>query len=495
MASAYAKPPPAFLLTSPPGSGYVVPDCERHAIHILIEGDPDMAKVKTNFVCQNCGSTGPKWVGRCPECGTWGSVTEQQQAQETPSRMKRRPVALHEEPMPITKITAQRTSRTVTGIGELDRILGGGIVPGSVVLVGGDPGIGKSTILLQACEKVAQKGSKVLYVSAEESAYQTKLRAERLGVKSDNVLLVCETDTDAIAEHIDRTAPEMAVIDSIQMIYRAELPGAPGTVTQVRESAMVLGQLAKKNGVSLFLVGHVTKEGSIAGPKTLEHMVDTVLYFEGDRFQSFRILRAVKNRFGSTNEIGIFEMGREGLAEVTNPSALFLSHDGERSPGWATTAAMIGTRTLLVEVQALTARAVFGMPQRRVSGVDFNRVAMLLAVLERRAGFHIATQDVFVNAVGGVKLDEPAADLAICASIASAFREKQPQEPIVIIGEVGLGGEIRAVSQINQRIAESEKLGFKRAMIPAANSKGLSAPKGIELVKVSRIQDALEMLL
>src|SRR3989304_8171748 len=367
-----------------------------------------MSKVKIAYVCQSCGYKNPKWLGRCPECNEFSSLVEEIERQEATIA---RPILSNDAPSPITDVKPVDKPRLSVGIPEIDRVLGGGVVLGSVALIGGDPGIGKSTLILQIAEKVAQQGLKVLYVSAEESVMQTKLRADRLDIKSPNLFVVSETNMDVIKRHIESVDPSLVVVDSIQMIYRPELPSAPGTVSQVRECATELIYMGKRSGISVFIIGHVTKDGTIAGPRTLEHLVDAVFYFEGDRFQSFRILRGVKNRFGSTNEIGIFEMASNGLVEVANPSALFMSEDRKNLIGSVVVPSIIGSRTLLVEVQALTSKAGVGIPARRVTGVDFNRVAMILAVLERRGGLHLGMEDVFVNAVGGVQVDEPAADL------------------------------------------------------------------------------------
>ncbi|MEK7449423.1 MAG: DNA repair protein RadA [Planctomycetota bacterium] len=465
-------------------------------------------KPKHIYVCQNCGAQSPKWLGRCNECGEWNSLIEET-ALPLPKRTNL--VLGAEKPLPLSQIKQPKNIRTPTGLLEFDRLLGGGIVKGSVILLGGDPGIGKSTILLQVCSKLALNGLKVLYVSAEESIFQTKMRAERLKTNSDNLLLVSETNLNTIIAYINEFAshsalaergspeaaggPDLVVIDSIQMIYKSELPGAPGTLTQLRECATELVYLAKRQGVSLCLIGHVTKEGAIAGPKSLEHIVDTVLYFEGDRFQSFRILRAVKNRFGSTNEIAIFEMQESGLTEVANPSGLFISQREEETPGSVVVPTIIGTRTLLVEIQALTARSYYATPARRVSGVDFNRTMMILAVLERRINLASGGQDVFVNAVGGVQVDEPAADLGIALAIASSMKNKPLPKKIICVGEVGLSGEVRAVNQINNRIKEAQRMGFKQIILPKQNNDvNLTDTKGITISKVSSLYETLDII-
>ena len=443
-------------------------------------------KPKKVYRCQQCGYESVKWLGRCTDCGAWGSLVEE----VVTTALTDRPIISGERPVPVSQVKSIDKERISTGIGELDRIMGGGIVIGSATLIGGDPGIGKSTLLLQVSGKLCQNGNKVLYVTAEESIYQTKIRAERLGITSDNLLLVSESNLDIIGSYVEENTPEFLVIDSIQMIYKPQLPGTPGTLTQMRESALELIYMAKRKNIGLFLVGHVTKEGVIAGPRTLEHMVDTVLYFEGDRFQSFRILRAVKNRFGSTNEIGLFEMDREGLEEVTNPSALFIGEHDDAA-GKVIMPTIIGTRPLLVEIQALTAPSYYSIPSRRVSGVDFNRVMMILAVLERRVGISFSNQDVYVNVVGGVKIDEPAADLAIALAIVSSVKNKPVSGQTVVVGEIGLTGEVRGVNQIAQRVNEAQRLGFKYILLPIKNTKGLNIPAELTPVKIASLQEAI----
>ena len=451
-----------------------------------------MAKKRNVFVCQQCGAQSPKWLGRCAECGEWNSLVEElAQADEGPARRSfdRHP------PVAVTAIEADDEPRLCTGIDEFDRMLGGGIVPGSGVLIGGDPGIGKSTLVLQVCDAISRSRGQALYVTGEESLKQIRLRAERLGSLSDDLLVLAETNLDAITDHVQQLQPRVFAIDSIQMIYKPELGSAPGSVAQVRECAAELIYLAKRIAVPLFIVGHVTKEGTVAGPRTLEHIVDTVLYFEGDRFQAFRILRAVKNRFGATNEIGVFEMQAGGLQPVGNPSELFLSDREGIAFGSVVVPCMEGTRSLLVEAQALTARATFGTPERKVTGADRNRLAMLLAVLDKRAGLQIGVQDVFVNIVGGVRVEEPAADLGLALAIASSFRERPIPQDVVVTGEVGLGGEIRGVTQIDLRLKEAERLGFKRAVIPDDSIKAVSAERQIELLPAKSLTDVVEMLL
>jgi DNA repair protein RadA/Sms len=448
-----------------------------------------MARVKVAFVCQQCGYKAPKWLGKCPECGEFNTLVEEIQRADAGVA---RPVLSDDRPVPIVDVRPQEHPRIASGVGEFDRVLGGGIVIGSVSLIGGDPGIGKSTIILQVCQRIAAQGKRVLYVSSEESVMQTKLRADRLGVNSPNLLVVSETNLELIRGFLEELKPALAIIDSIQMIYKPEIPSAPGTVSQVRESAAELTFVAKRNGIALFIVGHVTKDGAIAGPKTLEHLVDAVFYFEGDRFQTFRVLRGVKNRYGSTNEIGVFEMLSTGLNEVANPSELFMSHDRKGRIGSVVVPSFIGSRTLLVEVQALTSRTPTPAPSRRVSGVDFNRAVLSIAVLARRCGFDLGGQDVFVNAVGGVEIEEPAADLGIAVAIASSFRNREVDPRTCVFGEVGLSGEIRGTTQAAQRVVEARRLGFERAILSADNRKAVGEVEGIRVVPVSSVQEALE---
>lgn len=451
-----------------------------------------MARQRTVYVCRQCGRQQPLWSGKCPDCGEWNSLIEEPLK---PTRRDAGGGGGGEAPTPILAVKPSHAPRLKSGIGELDRILGGGVVVGSVTLVGGDPGIGKSTLLLQLSDIVArQEGRSALYVTAEESALQTRLRAERLGVKAERLFLLCETNLEAVKAHAVKLAPSLVVIDSIQTINSSNIPSAAGSVTQVRECAADLIRLAKGQGMSLFLIGHVTKDGAIAGPRTLEHLVDTVLYFEGDRYQAYRVLRAVKNRFGSTNEVGIFEMTAAGLREVENPAAYFLSRSELTVPGTVIVPALVGSRSLLVEIQALTARATYGIPTRRVTGVDFNRVCMLLAVLERRAGLALGMQDVFVNVVGGVTVDEPASDLGIAVAIASSFRSKAAPPKCIFCGEVGLGGEIRGVTQLSARLAEAARLGFERAYVSRENLKGLETPVGLEVVALDTVNAAVQLL-
>jgi DNA repair protein RadA/Sms len=451
-----------------------------------------VSKVKTHYVCQNCGSISPKWQGKCPDCGGWNTFAEEQAVEHRAGR----PAAFGpaDRVTRLTDVDISDDRRLMTAIGEFDRVLGGGVVQGSVVLIGGDPGIGKSTLMLQALDRLSAAVQPVLYVSGEESFRQVRIRADRLGAVSEGVYLLCETNLEEILHQIDQLKPQAIVLDSVQTIYLPAIESAPGSISQVRECAGRVIQLAKTRGTPVFLIGHVTKEGAIAGPKALEHIVDTVLYFEGERHQSYRILRAVKNRFGSTNEIGIFEMRDAGLVEVTNPSELFLSERPAHVSGSVVVCSMEGTRPLLVELQALVTPANYGMPQRVSTGIEGRRVALLLAVLEKRAGMHLGTQDVFVNVAGGVRLDEPAVDLGVAAAVASSLRDVPVSARDVVIGEVGLGGEVRGVSQIEKRIREARKLGFTRCILSARNVKGLNGLDGMEVVGVNGIYEALEAL-
>lgn len=454
--------------------------------------EPSLSKSKIIFVCQQCGSKQPRWLGRCPECQEWNSLSEEREA---PAPSKGRAVlSSTSKATPITEVEPVDAIRICSGIEEFDRILGGGAVLGSAVLIGGDPGIGKSTLLLQAVDRVAADGLRVLYVTAEESLLQTRLRAERLGVATPNLYLLAETNVEAVIDQIEQIQPKMVIIDSIQMVYLPELPAAPGSVGQVRETATRLVYHAKRHGYPVFLVGHVTKGGTIAGPRTVEHMVDAVLYFEGDRHHAFRLLRAVKNRFGPTNEVGVFQMSKSGLEPVMNPSRLFLSQGNSVSTGSVVTPLIEGTRAMLVEVQALLATARYGSPERKVSGVDYARVCMLLAVLERRAGLQLVGQDVFVNVAGGVKVDEPAADLAIAVAIASSFQDFPVGRENILIGEIGLGGEVRGVSHLEPRLREASKLGFRHAYIPAESGAYPDAPRDMKLHPVKSLSEALDLL-
>ncbi|MCZ6675901.1 MAG: DNA repair protein RadA [Candidatus Poribacteria bacterium] len=452
-----------------------------------------MAKEHRQFVCQGCGYSSIKWLGRCPECEQWNTFAEE--IEEVASAQHWLTGQSAGKPEPITQITASESDRLLTGIGEFDRVLGGGFVPGSVVLIGGDPGIGKSTILLQASDALSRIYGTVLYVSGEESVTQTKLRADRLGITSDSLYVLCENNLDLIEAHITRLNPYVVIIDSIQTAYLPGLQSAPGSVTQVRESAAQFVVIAKSKNIPIILVGHVTKEGNLAGPRILEHMVDTVLYFEGERQHVYRVLRAVKNRFGSTNEIGIFEMLSHGLAEVKNPSELFISERQENTAGSVVVSSIEGTRPLLLELQALVAPAIFGIPRNMATGVDRYRIALLIAVLHKRVGLDISDSDVFVNITGGMRIDEPGIDLGTIIAITSSHRDIAIDPRTVIIGEVGLGGEVRAVTQIEKRLLEAAKLGFNRAIFPESNRKGLELKEEIELIGVEDLYGALSALL
>jgi DNA repair protein RadA/Sms len=449
---------------------------------------------KTVFSCQACGYQTPKWMGKCPDCGEWQSFVEEIQSGKSGRRGRRILSASQPKPVPIDAIELEPEDRLLTGIREFDRVLGGGLVSGTLVLIGGDPGIGKSTLMLQALCGLAENGRKVLYVSGEESVRQMRMRSQRLSTISSGLMVVSENDMESILLMAESVQPDVMVIDSIQTMYSPELTSAPGSVTQVRESAMQLMLMAKKTGTPIFLVGHVTKDGAIAGPRLLEHMVDTVLYFEGDRNHVFRILRAVKNRFGSTNEIGVFEMSETGLNEVANPSALFLSERPENAPGSVVTASMEGTRPILVELQALASSTSFGNPRRTILGIDQNRVALLVAVMEKKLGLHLMGHDIFMNVAGGVKIDEPAVDMGIVSAIASSFLDRPIHKGTLIFGEVGLTGEIRGIGHVEIRVAEAKKMGFDRCLVPQSNLKRMTKIKGIELIGVKTVSEAIENL-
>lgn len=456
-----------------------------------------MVKQKTKFVCQECGYESPKWMGKCPGCGAWNTFTEELAAPVSSRRLTFATGFQTEaaKPRPITDVETKNEARITTRYQELNRVLGGGIVNGSLVLIGGDPGIGKSTLLLQVSAQLAESSYQVLYISGEESPKQIKLRADRLDVSSSNLYVYSETDLQRIVQYIEDMNPSFVVIDSIQTIYMPEVTSAPGSVSQVRECTAELMKLAKTKGIPIFIVGHVTKEGNIAGPRLLEHMVDAVLYFEGERHHTYRILRAVKNRFGSTNEMGIFEMKELGLKEVLNPSEIFLEERPVGVAGSTVVASMEGTRPVLVEVQALISPTSFGNPRRMATGIDHNRVSLIMAVLEKRAGLLLQNQDAYLKVAGGIKLDEPAIDLAVAMSIASSFRDKPTSPTDAVIGEVGLTGEVRRVSRIEQRVQEAAKLGFHRVIIPSKNLGGWTIPEGIEVVGVSNIGEALRYTL
>ena len=454
---------------------------------------------KTVFFCQNCGHEESKWLGQCPACKEWNTFVEEKVTVSRGSTSAASEAGKERVSKVVTlsSVSVEEDERIRTGIAELDRVLGGGIVQGSLVLVGGDPGIGKSTLLLQVCQRLSDAGKNVLYISGEESGKQIKLRANRMGTFSEHLYLLCETNLELIRQTIERQKPDMVVIDSIQTMYNEEVSSAPGSVSQVRESTNILMQLAKGMNISIFIVGHVTKEGTVAGPRVLEHMVDTVLYFEGDRHASYRILRGVKNRFGSTNEIGVFEMRKEGLVEVENPSEFMLSGRPEHASGSVVACAMEGTRPILMEIQALVCRSNFGMPRRTAAGLDYNRVNLLMAVLEKRAGLPLSNYDAYVNIVGGIRMNEPAADLGIVMAIASSYKNRPVPEDAIVFGEVGLSGEVRAVTMPEQRVAEARKLGFKTCIIPEVSVRALGTSDeklGIRVVGVRSVNQVIDML-
>ncbi len=457
-----------------------------------------MSKTKTQFVCSSCGGTQMKWMGKCPDCGEWNTLQEFiERAPDNKNRSAMPLTAGISKPLALPQITMDNMARLPLKMAELNRVLGGGIVPGSGVLVGGDPGIGKSTLLLQMAAEIAQTAGPVLYVSAEESAHQIKSRADRLSIKDDKLFVLAEIEVEAILEHVNNMRPQLVIVDSIQAIYSAGSQSAAGTVTQVRDCAAALLRMAKQTHVPVFLVGHVTKEGSIAGPRVLEHMVDVVLQLEGERFHAYRLLRSVKNRFGSTNEVGIFEMGELGMTEVKNPSELFLAERLPNAPGSAIAVSMEGTRPLLVEVQALSNRTSFSQPRRTANGIDTNRLLLISAVLSTRVGLDLSDYDIFVNVVGGMQIDEPAADLAVAVAIASSYRNRPVYADLAIVGEVGLSGELRSVGQLPRRLHEAGELGFKRALTPrsAVHRKGDAPPPGIEVIGVRTLREALEAAL
>jgi len=448
---------------------------------------------KTVYFCQNCGYEAGKWMGQCPGCKEWNTFVE-----ETVSKTERansRMIREEKSPVTLSGISLEDESRMTSGIKELDRVLGGGIVRGSLVLVGGDPGIGKSTLLLQVCKNLTDQKRKILYISGEESLAQIKMRAKRIGEFVDSLYLLCETNLESIRKAIEKMRPEAVVIDSIQTMYQEEVSSAPGSVSQVRESTSTLMQIAKGMNITIFIVGHVTKEGVVAGPRVLEHMVDTVLYFEGDRHAVYRILRGVKNRFGSTNEIGVFEMRTEGLVEVENPSEFMLNGRPEHASGSVVACSMEGTRPILIEIQALICQSNLGIPRRTAAGTDYNRVNLLMAVLEKRAGLRLSSCDAYINIAGGIKMNEPAIDLGIILAIVSSYRDKVIDEKTIVFGEVGLSGEVRAISMAEQRIMEAKKLGFQRVIYPKVCENERTKIKGIELVGVSNVSEAIRAIL
>ncbi len=452
-----------------------------------------MAKGKgVIFFCQECGMESPKWMGQCPGCRAWNSFVEEPAARKSGSVRSSKSTAV---PVTLSGISMEEEKRISTGMPELDRVLGGGIVPGSLVLVGGDPGIGKSTLLLQVCQQLSKQRRKVLYISGEESLQQIKLRAKRIGEFGESLALLCETNLEEIEGVLTKAAPQVVIIDSVQTVYSEEISSAPGSVSQVRQATNQLLQLAKTNKISVFLVGHVTKEGVVAGPRVLEHMVDCVLYFEGDRHAAYRILRGVKNRFGSTTEIGVFEMRREGLVEVANPSEYMLNGKPRGASGSVVACSMEGTRPILVEIQALVSKTTFGLPRRTANGADLNRVNMLLAVLEKRAGLQLSASDAYINIAGGLRMNEPAMDLGLVLAIASSYRDVPIADNTICFGEVGLSGEVRAVSMAAQRIAEAKKLGFTTCILPAVCLTEEVKTEGMRLVGVENVREAIKSVI
>ena len=453
-----------------------------------------MAKAKKSiYFCQNCGHEESKWLGQCPMCKEWNTFVEEKTGavKSGTGTVKTGRAA---KAVTLQSVSADEDERVLTEIGELDRVLGGGIVPGSLVLVGGDPGIGKSTLLLQVCRKLSDSNRKILYISGEESQKQIKMRANRMGKFSDTLFLLCETNLDLIRGVIEEQKPDMAVIDSIQTMYDDAVASAPGSVSQVRESTNIFMQLAKGLGITIFLVGHVTKEGTVAGPRVLEHMVDTVLYFEGDRHASYRSLRSVKNRFGSTNEIGVFEMRDKGLVEVENPSEFMLNGRPECASGSVVACSIEGTRPMLLEIQALVCRSNFGMPRRTAAGLDYNRVNLLMAVLEKRLGLPLSSYDAYVNIAGGIRMNEPATDLGVVMSIVSSYKNRPVAGDTIVFGEVGLSGEVRAVTMPEQRVTEAKKLGFKTCIMPAVSVKTVGKTEGMEIIGVKTVNQAMQLM-
>lgn len=453
-----------------------------------------MAKTKTVFYCTECGNETPKWQGRCPACGAWNTLEEHTEKPASPGRAKSAPVGGSRRPQKLSQVDTEGEVRFSTGMGELDRVLGGGAVGGSLVLVGGAPGIGKSTLLLQICSCLCQ-GRKVLYVSGEESERQLKLRAQRLGVEPEGLYILSETQMTDILEAVNELQPDVLIADSIQTLYTDTNDSLPGSISQVKECTMILMNLAKAQGITVFVVGHINKDGNIAGPKVLEHMVDCVLYFEGDPNSSYRLLRAAKNRFGSTNEIGVFEMGDHGLIEVPNPSQMLLDGRPSGESGTCVACVMEGTRPVLAEVQALVAKTSFNVPRRTADGFDFNRAALLLAVAEKRGGMKLSLFDAYINVIGGLRLDEPGADLPVILAVASSYRDRPIADELVAMGEVGLTGEIRSVSHMNQRLSEIARLGFKTCILPKSGSEKLDIPAGLTVYRVRNIREAIEVAL
>ena len=453
-----------------------------------------MAKTKTVFFCTNCGNETPKWQGRCPSCGAWNTMEEHIEKPVAAGKIKTAPIGLCRKPQRLSQLDIQSESRFSTGMGELDRVLGGGAVAGSLVLVGGAPGIGKSTLLLQICDSLCTD-RKVLYVSGEESERQLKLRADRLGVSPEELYILSETRLSDIMESVEETKPDILIVDSIQTLYNDENDSSPGSVSQVKDCTMTMMQLSKAQGITVFVVGHINKDGAIAGPKVLEHMVDCVLYFEGDPNSTYRLLRAAKNRFGSTNEIGVFEMMDKGLLEVPNPSQMLLAGRPEGAPGTCVACVMEGTRPVLAEVQVLVSKTTFNVPRRTADGFDFNRSALLLAVAEKRGGMKLSVFDAYINVIGGLRLDEPGADLPVILAVASSYRDAPIADDLVAVGEVGLTGEIRSVSHMNQRLQEISRLGFKKCILPKGGSEKLEVPRGLTVYRVKNIREAIEIAL
>lgn len=453
-----------------------------------------MAKnAKTVFLCNECGYESAKWLGKCPACGEWNSFVEEKVKKDDTHSVVRPENKKSSKPMSLNSVEGKDEDRVSTGYSELDRVLGGGLVKGSLILLGGEPGIGKSTLILQICDKIKGEG-KVLYVSGEESAEQIKIRADRLGIKNEDIMFLGETDIDVIQDNILEINPKLVIIDSIQTMYSDEITSAAGTVSQVREITARIMRLCKCNNITTIIIGHVTKEGNIAGPRVLEHMVDTVLYIEGERYFSYRILRSVKNRFGSTNEVGMFEMKNEGMCEIQNPSSVLISERDGNPTGSVIVATMEGTRPLLIELQALTSTTVFGLPRRTANGIDYNRLTLLMAVIEKKAGLNLANQDAYLNIVSGIKISEPAVDLGIVLSVASSFKNVSIKNDVAVFGEVGLTGEVRSVNFVDKRLKEVEKLGFKTCIIPESNKKVLKEQYKLDIIGVKNINEAMQYI-
>ena len=448
-------------------------------------------KAKTIFVCNECGYESAKWMGKCPACNSWNTFFEEKLSTKVESGKREKKI--QEAPKPLNSFVGQDAQRTSTGYAELDRVLGGGLVKGSLVLVGGEPGIGKSTLILQLCDKVKGEG-KVLYVSGEESAEQIKLRADRLNIKNDDILFLGETDIDIIDQNIEELNPKLVIIDSMQTMYSEDISSAPGSVSQVREITSRIMKICKSRKITTIIIGHVTKDGNIAGPRVLEHMVDTVLYIEGERYFSYRMIRGVKNRFGSTNEVGMFEMQEKGMVEITNPSSILISEREDNPSGSVVVATVEGTRPLLVELQALVTQSIFGLPRRTANGIDYNRLTLLVAVMEKKAGFMLGNQDVYLNVVGGLKVNEPALDLGIILATASSFKNVSIPKGVIALGEVGLTGEVRTINMMEKRLKEAERLGFKKCIIPENNKKLLKESYKLDIIGVKNINEAMKAI-